>query len=471
MTSLGRTRRRSTVGLSLAFYAVVAIAFGLGVGGVSIPLYSFQLLDPELLTADFWEAIYHLHSQPPVLNFLLGVVLHAAAALGTSPQSLLTPLQFALGAVIVWQYSSLVEDLVEGVVGRMVVLALLLANPFFYSTVYTFFYTLLELLLLLIAVDQAGRFWRGRAGFVRVCVPVVLLTLSRSLFHPAWAIMVLCGVFLASQDRRDRLRQGAISIALVAFVLSIWPAKNLLQFGFFGYSSWQGYNLSRGLGVEKHELSELFGLRDRDRTEVIAVADRLIPDDYRDVEVLTQPLKGKRAPNWNHYSVIVFSRDLGDAALEKLRQNPALLWKKSWRNLRSALSLSPMRNPYSGRFREKAYPSWSGPWIWTYEVFTLRRHEDLRSWSWFGLLFGPVFVLSLGRGLLRRTRGRRRALLLTACVAWVLLLIAAVDGREGNRIRFSTEPLVWLVVGWGLSRDATPAASCDIVQPGGVPLA
>ena len=48
--------------------------------------------------------------------------------------------------------------------------------------------------------------------------------------------------------------------------------------------------------------------------------------------------------------------------------------------------------------------------------------------------------------------GRDRVVVtyLLLSVVWVLAMILLVDGLEGNRIRFSSDPLLWLLIAWAL---------------------
>ena len=50
------------------------ILFGLGIQMVVMPAF-MHFLDPELLVADFWEAIIYMHTFPPLMNGLYGILL------------------------------------------------------------------------------------------------------------------------------------------------------------------------------------------------------------------------------------------------------------------------------------------------------------------------------------------------------------------------------------------------------------
>src|SRR5262245_45155580 len=73
-------------GLLFVFSTVEAIYHAFGVRFHASPLNEFwELLDPKLLQTDLVRSIWYLHSQPPLFNLSVGIVLklagsHAAAA-------------------------------------------------------------------------------------------------------------------------------------------------------------------------------------------------------------------------------------------------------------------------------------------------------------------------------------------------------------------------------------------------------
>jgi len=56
-----------------------------------------QLLDTRYLDGRFWESILNLHSQPPALNFMLGVLLWLNRLTGIKVETCIFGLNFILG--------------------------------------------------------------------------------------------------------------------------------------------------------------------------------------------------------------------------------------------------------------------------------------------------------------------------------------------------------------------------------------
>jgi len=68
--------------------------------------------------------------------------------------------------------------------------------------------------------------------------------------------------------------------------------------------------------------------------------------------------------------------------------------------------------------------------------------------------FFPILLAATGISLWRRRPwgfGERTVAVMLFTVLWVLALVLFVDGPEGNRVRFSTEPYLLLMAGWTAS--------------------
>jgi hypothetical protein len=71
----------------------------------------------------------------------------------------------------------------------------------------------------------------------------------------------------------------------------------------------------------------------------------------------------------------------------------------------------------------------------------------------FAILF-PILMAATGIALWRRRPWgpeERTVAVMFFTVLWVLALVVFVDGPEGNRVRFSTEPYLFLMAGWTAS--------------------
>src|SRR5262245_45752333 len=199
---------------------------------MSIPLWFFQLLDADMVGRHPIASLCYLHSQPPGLNALLGVVLATASATGLSPAAVAGILFAALGlvaAVVMWRT---LLGLTGSVAVSTVALIAMVADPGYWVSAHTFFYEfLLHTALVLLLAATAG--YLARDGRWQLSAIVALLTaiaLTRTLYHPFWA----CGVLILVVALRARLdaegggtlRAGARALVVLLVLLGTWPLKN-----------------------------------------------------------------------------------------------------------------------------------------------------------------------------------------------------------------------------------------------------
>jgi hypothetical protein len=300
------------------------------------------------------------------------------------------------------------------------------------------------------------------------------LVYTRSLFHPLWFVLLLAlllalGRPVASGGLRPLVVVGAVSLLLVA----VWPAKNLARFGFFGFSSWSGMSLARGLPTGEPLLASGYPMRlsafARSGSDPLdplaaAAATDLVPPGFRRNPTLSRLAKPDGSPNWNHFALIPISRQLGEAAVDRLRREPSLVFWKSIDFYLNGYSIYEARWPYQRGFAPEM--TIGTGWAGAYEVVVFQRFRSYdpnrtRMTTGFAFLF-PVILLAAVIGLRRSGPWgpeERTVVVLLLTILWVLALVLFVDGPEGNRVRFSTEPYLFLVAGWLLGKRARRAGA------------
>jgi hypothetical protein len=213
-----------------------------GIRFEDISLYHYwQFLDVELLKNRLLESLFYLHSQPPLFNLFLGVVLKLF------PQN--THIAFivvylALGLTLSVSVFILLLDFgVPRKTGLIVTLlfviypsAILYENWLFYTYPATTFLTLSAIFLI--------RFIKTRKTTYGVLFFTLLsfLVLIRASFHFLWFALYIALPFIYIKDLRKKILLTSL-IPLIA-VLFIY-GKNYFIFGEFNTSSWLGMNLSR----------------------------------------------------------------------------------------------------------------------------------------------------------------------------------------------------------------------------------
>lgn len=464
---ISTNRREATI--ALAVYATLVGVCWLAGERMVIPYEFGHLLPRELLEDRLGESLLYLHSQPPILNLLLGLTLKIARWSGVAPETVGFILQFMLGGLVVSAWAALVGRLVAPGRRRWICLGLLVLHPVLYSSLFLYFYMLHETLLLAAVVVFAHRYMRRRriGDFAVVSFLLVAMCYLRSMFHPLWAVAMLLwmkaplGWGRSSAARRGRRREWAIFAGAILLLLA-WPAKNALIFGRFTYSTWTGFNLAQGLPIDASE----FG----------AGMFEEAPAQFADIPAVAERLQHIGSRNMNHYGAIGECEALGREAKKFLKERPFFIFVKAARNYWRFTRYSG-RQPYTGYYGSFFECSpWMRSWHGGYERILfldfrsratldsvdIRIHpeslyEDYpQEWTLAPFCFTfPLIIIGAAVAIRRRRRRRplqtRAAAYMLFCILWVLAMTLFIDGAEGNRLRFSTEPFLFVLVFWLIS--------------------
>ena len=286
---------------------------------------SWKLLDVEWLRTDLSGSLWHLHSQPPLNNFLLGAVgklapgweatvFHFAyMALGLLAAIALVVLLHRLGAT-------------SGIATAAALLFVLSPDALLHEHNMGADYPVaVALVFSAWAVQRYGTRPTVRDGLLATTL-VAVPALIWSLFHLLWVVGVLAVLVVMAPNRRRTLVVAALPLLLVGG----WYAKNLIVFNEFGASTWLGMSLHRIATAEVPE-EEVDRLIAEDRVSPIAAVPAFQPlGAYSEFVTMPDP-RGHPAvdelwrgniPNYNHVGYIAVSRAHQDAAITIMRTHP-----------------------------------------------------------------------------------------------------------------------------------------------------
>jgi hypothetical protein len=269
----------------------------------SLPWF-WQYIDPGLLRSAFLPSIWYLHSQPPLANVFLGLVLAfppGATAFICAVTYLL--LGMTLAAVLFFLLRAVgLPDL-----PCAAVTAVYAASPACVLYENWLFYTYPVTVMLLLAALFFHRF--VRRGLARDAGALfglsAALALTWSLFHLAWMVLLVLITVLA---RRDLWRRIAATAAVPLLVVTLWYGKNLLQVGQFTSSTWFGMNFSK-MTNSMLTVPERRSLYDEGVISAVSMTPPFSnPDRYGSVPappptripVLDQQMKPSGVPNFNN---------------------------------------------------------------------------------------------------------------------------------------------------------------------------
>lgn len=221
-------------------------AAGMGFNGVALhpPSSTFaqwQLLGPRLLEHHLLASLWELHSQPPLYNIGVALLLHL-------PRGAQVPVAAVVGtgmglALTLAAYGCLAALGVPSRVATAVVLVLMVANPA--SAMYErwLFYaepTALALMAMALGAVRVVRTRRWPDALLFFAAGATA-TLLNSTYQWVWLLLAALPVVLVCRRQwRTLARSAAVPMAVVAF----WVVKDAALFGTATTSSWVGMNLA-----------------------------------------------------------------------------------------------------------------------------------------------------------------------------------------------------------------------------------
>jgi hypothetical protein len=469
---------------------VVFIAF-LGVRmDLVFLVFAPHLPDLHLLRTDLLTTVWYEHTQPPLFPLGVGALM------------LLSPFPDGITFQVAWLAMGLATALVVVRIARMlglgrgaafVAVGLVVTNPALVSIEFSANYDQPTILLVALLILFVGRYaasaTTGHLAAVTGLGAVAVLT--RTVFHPAWYLLLVAGlVAVRRPDWRDR-RLWAV-LALPAVAIGIFVVKNQVLYGEAGLTTWGGASLSKIAGsaappderarlIADGTVSPLFG-RPVFIVGYDAYADAMAPCHvtHPDVAVLAQPDRpgnppftadGKPTPNLNYECFLAVYRQQGDDAIAYAKADPGRFFRAQALGgqmfFEPALPIVFTRNLSHLDGAEQ---------LWRHTIYpavTVAPIERENEWAGFRLLahggvqlLPTVLLLDLaaialaGPAILRLWRGRgregggprRAALAVRAALGltclWVTVIGSAFEINENARYRLLIEPELLVVLAW-----------------------
>lgn len=429
--------------------------------------YGWQLIPWDVLSTDPLRSVFYLHIQPPLWNLFLGTTAWMSPF---SDRVTLQVLMALIGFAVAWLAAVLGRRL--GLSRRVAVIVALIAtlHPEVLKGAFEPTYELATaalLLAVLIAVSDLTRKENVRRSLVILASAVTVTALTRSLYHPAWAlVIVVFGLWL--MRRRINWKASVLVLSIPVIFMGGWMAKNEVMFGHTTMSSWFGMNLQRAVipVLPKDDLDEMYAKGQISDIAMIGpfgkyelyenVFEDCVPT--RSHRSLAEPMRttDQWSPNFNYECFLPLYDQAGKDAIAVIKEHPeAWLEGRLW-SLRTTIAVSPI-------------PSESKSEVMTGldRVFSIARldfggvlstkgwgtpiYGQLEAHADFGLMLIPMYLTIGWIGLWQILQRLRRKQLSAAStiyvvgsftVAFTVIVGAIAELGEQSRFRTMIDPIV-----------------------------
>ena len=305
---------------------------------VAKPLdFAMQYLDPLLLKSDLLKSLFYLHSQPPIFNLFLGIVLKLSEIPSLSYQFFF----ITAGAIITLNCYGIFIYLGTNWIISLFITIVFMLNPTLILYEHLLYYSYFEVLFISLSLFFLIHWCTNKkAGDVLLFwIFLLCLGMIRSVFHPVFILATSVGLtfYLWFWIKEQRCAKILLLASLLALApLSVLCLKNTLVFGFFGTSSWEGMNLwTKVNGFAPEQLEEL---RDKGIISSLAVKAELrtfqqpIGNYFNESELIKIPchhpadcnqFKSTGYPNFNHNGYVYLSKQLLKDSLALIALDPS----------------------------------------------------------------------------------------------------------------------------------------------------
>ncbi len=291
---------------------------------------NWQYLAVDTLRHDLLKGVWYDHTQPPLFNLLLGVILKISGSFAPLVFSLLFKLITLLNTFLLLRL--LKENtkhknipIVFSLIYLLSPATMLFENELFYTSFIT-------LLLLLSCFYLLQYQVSGKPGkLVGFFLPLALICLTRSMYHLAWLIIPWLFLFISARKRKSA-RQALLTVFLFIAVVCGWYIKNFMIFGSFTTSTWAGMNIARNVFHDAvitdssriasiEPFSNISAYHNFLSHEPVAAFKGLNDRD------LTQEMKNDSFINEKHAGYIEISRQYMQASKQYVRDHPGAYLK------------------------------------------------------------------------------------------------------------------------------------------------
>jgi hypothetical protein len=422
-------------------------------------LRNWQYLDMDSLRNDLLRGIWYDHTQPPVFNLFLGIVLKLTGPYARTAFVLIFKVLTLANTLLILDILRRLLPasrlpLIISLIYLLSPAAIIFENELFYTTPITLMLLMAARSLLVMQTDSTIR----PGHIAGLFIPFVLVCLTRSMYHVAWLIVISILLFYWFR------RRNGISILVGGALISIlvvgsWYVKNYLIFHQATTSTWMGMNISRNV-FHDHERTDSSKIETIEPFSRISAYRNFLPagyaDKYRglDDKVLLSENKNGSFINEKNIEYIEVSRLYMDASKKEIKTHPLAYLKNVAQS--AIIYFAP-----ATRYPTTEYLSVRMRWYDLVFSFNLSHFAKGKQQRRIALTLSaiPKFIFyALVLAWLVITSWRRRSIpggvlsiFITLTIAYIFVISSFFEHYENMRFRYEAEPLFLIIAALALN--------------------
>lgn len=286
----------------------------------------WQYLDSNSLKNNLLNSLWYQHSQPPLFNLLLGIILKCSGTHASLVMEILLMTVSLLNGILLLRIMRHIAGnsrlpLVLSLIYLLSPATILFENEIFYTS----FLSMLLLTAVHFMINFAGK--RNRLNAFGIFCALGLVCLTKSMYHLLWLSLV-AGIILLFYRQKKEIRKLLPAVMLSLVLVGGWYVKNQLIFNSFSASSWTGMNLSR-IVFQNVEVADSQDIAFIGPFMPISYYKSYISDDYKkkyggiNDPVLISETKNGRFMNMNNAGYLQVSRRFMETSTGYAVQHPA----------------------------------------------------------------------------------------------------------------------------------------------------
>ncbi len=407
----------------------------------------WQFLDKSWLKNDLFGSIYYLHSQPPFGNLVIGILLLFFKDISAPLHFLF--MSFSLIAVLSFYLSCITLGIRKKY--SIVIGIFLIFHPQLILYENYFFYSVPVMSLITVSVYFIIKYFSlKKVKYILLFfTSLLLLSLTRSMFHLVFILGILILLFLISEHKKQ-----SVFIGLAMLILcSSWYFKNKMEFGFFGASSWMGMNISR-IMLEKEMQDTYLSEGPFMPLGNYEKKGYQLKNNYPQIPQLYSKTKKDSIVNFNNENYIYLAKEFKEASIQQLRKKPSFyltnVLKGTLFYFKPTIHYSHLQTNYNKIQTFSSFYIFDLPNLIELAGVKLSRDAFIILSVIPGMTFHLIIYFLLFRYFKeikwkKLTNQNKQIIFLTIFILFVMVVGNLLELFENNRFRFTTTTIFYLL--------------------------